>query len=437
MIGFRRLRRVCNTTRRSLSTTIVRDYIRDVLYNPSEGYFMQDVIYSRIKEEKTYVDFNELAGEAEYRLMLRDMYEKRGVAWMTPCEIFAPWYSFAIARYLLKEHRRTNESTLRVVEIGGGNGTNMMHMLDFLKSQAPDVYANTRATLVDISPAMSERQAEIVESKHPGRCRFINDDICDPKPNGELGVEEEPCFVVGLEILDNLPHDKVFRNGDDEIEEVHVVSARSPDGQPCETRRPLSDSWIQETLKHFPIPDSEMMARYTRRRDGFFGGMWKRVSGSRARGDVGAFVPTGAVRLLHVLNDRFPSHRLILADFDHLPAPNVPLVRLPSSSETFRDGTLDGPIYNTPLVAAVTPNGKDVDYETYLLPHHAGTADIFFATDFDRLSDAYTRISKGRHATVHRSSEFLIDHADCERTVTTGGYNPLLEDFTNTRFILT
>ena len=31
---------------------------------------------------------------------------RRGQAWLTPVEIFAPWYSYAVARYILDDFRR-------------------------------------------------------------------------------------------------------------------------------------------------------------------------------------------------------------------------------------------------------------------------------------------------------------------------------------------
>ena len=167
----RRLRRCKSTS--SSSSKLVRDHIKEVLYDENDGYFMQDVIYSPTKEERSYVNFNELGGVAEYRLMLKEMYEKRGVAWMTPCEIFAPWYSYAIADYVLDERGDKNTTPLNLVEFGGGNGTNMMHMLDYIKLRNPELYERTNAIMVDISPAMSERQRELIEPKHPNRIRYV------------------------------------------------------------------------------------------------------------------------------------------------------------------------------------------------------------------------------------------------------------------------
>jgi len=431
---------------------LVRDYIRKALYNPKDGYFMQDVIYSPAGEEGAFLDFNELAGEAEYRLMLKDMYAKRGCAWLTPCEIFAPWYSFAIANYILKNRTGRLQSAgsaqdaqpLRILEFGGGNGTNMGLMLDFIKSVDPQLYERTYAVLVDISEAMSERQRSHVDGKHPGRCSFVRADMSDPGTALE-GTDDE-CFVVGLEVLDNLPHDKVIRKrtSDDGEQwfqchvEMPAEGALDVERRPREVRRSLEDSLIKETLAYFPLPRSNSeVAKQMAARRGTFESMWDRILGARNKGahdvsECASFVPTGAVRLMKSIQDRFPAHRLVLADFDHLPAPTVPL--LGRTKRTLRDGSLDA--LNYPLVASVDSRGKDVDFETYLLPSSKGSADIFFATDFDALSGAYHTIT-GRPARVYRSSEFLVDHAQVSKTRVAGGYNPLLEDFSNTRFMLT
>jgi SAM-dependent MidA family methyltransferase len=49
------------------------------------------------------------------------------VDWLTPVEIFAPWYGRALAHYMLelrKHDSRIDSSTpLSIVEIGGGTGT--------------------------------------------------------------------------------------------------------------------------------------------------------------------------------------------------------------------------------------------------------------------------------------------------------------------------
>ncbi len=91
--------------------------------------------------------------------------------------------------------------------------------------------------------------------------------------------------------------------------------------------------------------------------------------------------------------------------------------------------------------------GKTVDHATYLSPSE-GTADIFFPTNFsvlarmvddERRRDSARGTDVGAPARVLASSEFLLTYgaAQVQRTRTMTGYNPMLEDFTNTRFLLT
>jgi hypothetical protein len=54
--------------------------------------------------------------------------------------------------------------------------------------------------------------------------------------------------------------------------------------------------------------------------------------------------------------------------------------------------------------------------------------------DFGALQQAYSAVLGGRHADVSPSAEFLGKFAEVERTTVKGGYNPMLEDFENTRF---
>jgi hypothetical protein len=49
------------------------------------------------------------------------------VDWLTPVEVFAPWYGRALAHYMLElrkhESRGDSSTPLTIVEIGGGTGT--------------------------------------------------------------------------------------------------------------------------------------------------------------------------------------------------------------------------------------------------------------------------------------------------------------------------
>ena len=103
-----------------------------------------------------------------------------------------------------------------------------------------------------------------------------------------------------------------------------------------------------------------------------------------------------------------------MADFSELPRP------------TGRDATAA----NAPLVAAA-----DRDLDSYL--EARGEADIFFATDFDWLSRAYAAAGGvGAVAAVPPADFFARSPDLAAETATRSGFNPMLEDFWNTRIFL-
>ncbi len=87
--------------------------------------------------------------------------------------------------------------------------------------------------------------------------------------------------------------------------------------------------------------------------------------------------------------------------------------------------------------------GRTTDHATYLVP--PGSADIFFPVDFElsaRLYAAAVQSAAGDAAPqvttqMLKSREFFEIYADVSQTACGGGgYNPLLEDFSNTSFLL-
>ena len=121
---------------------------------------------------------------------------------------------------------------------------------------------------------------------------------------------------------------------------------------------------------------------------------------------------------------------------------------------------------NAPLVATQAPGGKSEDLGTYL--DQVGGCDVFFPTDFDALAaldrsarefyssefnnsiggagdkgaatpvDGGGGLPRGHRTTceVISTKAFMQRHADLDATVTGSGYNPLTQDFANTKFFL-
>lgn len=140
---------------------------------------------------------------------LDNLYKQHDIAWFTPVELFKPWYAYGIAEAIM---RTANLSIpLKIFEIGGGSGTCAKCILDYMMLNAPaKVYNNMTYTSVEISPSLAERQLETIGevrshlSRYKVECRDATD------RSGWGPADPQPCWVIMLEVLDNLPHDLVF-----------------------------------------------------------------------------------------------------------------------------------------------------------------------------------------------------------------------------------
>lgn len=153
---------------------------------------------------------------------------------------------------------------------------------------------------------------------------------------------------------------------------------------------------------------------------------WLEMSGlkfSPSLGDAGYLL-----RLLEVLHGALPKMSLIASDFSYLP-----------------DVTILGE--RAPLVSSKR-DGKSFDHESYL--DAKGDADIFFPTDFWLLEcmdhhcsgwlkpgqDKSSKKGKKRRTLTLDTSSFMEEFGLPSKTRTKDGYNPLLDDFKNTKIYL-
>ena len=70
---------------------IARDFIHEALGGES-GYFLKQEVIAAPSQEGRALNFNRMIGDYEYRWCLKTMYATSGSCWLTPSEIFAPWY---------------------------------------------------------------------------------------------------------------------------------------------------------------------------------------------------------------------------------------------------------------------------------------------------------------------------------------------------------
>lgn len=235
---------------------LVRDFIDDSLYNPNYGYFSTKVdIFDpdtttttskgggegALRERAQGFNFGSFATTREFENDVAARYlEFEGLedgagtvgrgpgrqVWHTPTELFKPWYGRALARYLVATYKLNlyPYSDLIIYEIGAGNGTLMADILDYLATDAPDVYARTKYRIIEISDRLVGQQKGSVAGRH-GR-RTTPGSAGGMMSEGEMGREKarrrghgdrveviaksifewdrvvhEPCFFIAMEVL--------------------------------------------------------------------------------------------------------------------------------------------------------------------------------------------------------------------------------------------
>ena len=278
-------------------------------------------------------------------------------------------------------------------EIGGGNGTNARHVLDWLQRHSPSAYAGCQYTLLEFSPRLREVQ-EAAVAAHGDRVRVVAADATDLQ--SALTPDLRPCFVIGLEVLDNLPHDKAVRLASGgPWQETTVLEAGRGDGGPVrlsEALRPVCDPLISEALTvaeaislpslTAPLPRlAEVRGRLVQAARAFTAIPWTGHLDLAAPpvAPLGAssalYLPTGALQMLRGLRALLPRHRLILADFDVLP----PAVVLASTLQS--DCRVDAycPAHGSPLTASKDPASRKSATENSEASLFASTRCFFFA----------------------------------------------------------
>eukprot|EP00968_Pinguiococcus_pyrenoidosus_P020241 scaffold2325_cov257-Pinguiococcus_pyrenoidosus.AAC.11 len=357
--------------------TLLRDFLRRSLVGEHAGYFATGETVNQLAP----LQWRQLGGEAAYRRALQAAYEARPSRWLTPAEIFRPHYGSAVAEYLLAAHARwAPAEPLRIVEIGGGNGVAALDILERLRLAAPQRYRTCEYTMLEASELLAERQRGLLEHFHPGKVQVL---LAEASALEQvLTPSSAPCCVVLLELLDNLPHDKVrLQAAEGRLEQAMVEDGP---GRPREVFAPCSDPWIELVVE----ADETLTKRLDAALDTAAGVAWL-PGGVRdllfAPDHTATFLPTGAAMLLDSLCKLRPCHQLLVADFDHLPAPE----RAEDPSRVPDDGSLDA--FDAPLVSGRVRNGEGVvDHHSYLLPTEShGSADIFFPVNFSALSNLY------------------------------------------------
>ena len=123
------------------------------------------------------INFSSLWGEWHWKRTYERAYKEQRGRWLTPVEIFKPFYSKAFANFILESVVKSK--TFEIVECGGGRGTNAVSILDYLHDVHFEAYeALQRYTIIDTSPTLHEMQREAL-SRHADKVNLVNADLLD------------------------------------------------------------------------------------------------------------------------------------------------------------------------------------------------------------------------------------------------------------------
>lgn len=82
-----------------------------------------------------------------------------------------------------------------IYEIGAGNGTLAMNILDLLQEEYPEVYDRTKYQIIEISQSLAQEQKTRLTRKHP--CvKVEHKSIFHWEKR-----EPAPCFLVAVEVI--------------------------------------------------------------------------------------------------------------------------------------------------------------------------------------------------------------------------------------------
>lgn len=275
---------------------------------------------------------------------------------------------------------------------------------------------------MEISSALAKKQLETVGEvrSHLSKFRVECRDAADR--NGWGNEEQQPCWVIMLEVLDNLPHDLIYSASQVSPWMEVWVQRQHDRSELSELYKPLEDPLITSCMEILDL-DKDCKTQGSRVTSAAKN-IWAKFFPKPQR----CWLPTGCLKLLEVLHGALPKMSLIASDFSYLPDVKILGDRAP--------------------LVSTKKDGRSSDHSSYL--DAKGDADIFFPTDFLLLEriDHYcsgwlkphleksSKQGKKRRTIMLDTSAFMEEFGLPTKTRTKDGYNPLLDDFKNTKFYL-
>ena len=301
----------------------------DSLYNPNYGYFSKQVTIFNPGEA---FQFNAMANEAEFFKKLGIRYtqfedeldtvslDETRQLWHTPTELFRPYYGEAIARSLVEQYKLTHYPyhDLVIYEMGAGNGTMMLNILDHIRDFYPEIYPQTQFKIIEISTQLAELQnaglCKTAASRgHIDHVQIINKSVFDWNV-----YVPEPCWFLALEVFDNFAHDIIrYDSVSKQAMQGSVLVDNGGEFYEFYSAQidPIASRFIQRRTEIRPerLPKNHPLNPSFPKR---FLQSKVFVAPNLTSPE---YIPTRLMQFFEMLKKYFPRHRLLTSDFHILP----------------------------------------------------------------------------------------------------------------------
>ena len=238
--------------------------------------------------------------------------------WHTPTELFRPYYGEAIARYLVTNYKLKHYplDDLIIFELGAGNGTLMLNILDYIRDYDPDVYARTKFKVIEISSSLASLQSTQLKRNASSRGHTEHVEIFNKSIFSWDTYIAAPCYFLALEVFDNFAHDSIrYDPFTEERLQGTVLIDNSGDMFEFYTKHidPVASRFLQ-------VRDAACSRPYDHPLDGSrILRIFKSKLPFAANLTLPEYIPTRLLQFFDVLTDYFPKHELLTSDFHALP----------------------------------------------------------------------------------------------------------------------
>lgn len=256
--------------------------------------------------------------------------------WHTPTELFKPYYGEAIARYLIENYRlwAYPYHDLIIYEIGAGNGTLMLNVLDYIRRTDPDVYTRTQYRIIEVSTSLAAMQQERLKAQtrtrsHADKVQIINQSVFDWNEH-----VSSPCFFLALEVIDNFAHDAIRYDLVNDNVPLQCYVLIDEAGEFYELYTHALDPVMKRFLR---VRDRACCEPQNRTQNDYLQRLPKPLRKVLANAPLlpnltaPEYIPTRLIQLFEILRKYFPRHNLLCNDFHTLPGSvagyNAPVVQ--------------------------------------------------------------------------------------------------------------